>query len=105
MDCDVGTAGAQSDAIEDRFLGVFRPDALNPSCPPVWLEEAVPLFGIGVILNLPSAPLMYMPCPVTGSSPTVACLRSSMKVHNPILRSWAIPLTPTVCDVDWGAQD
>lgn len=84
----MGAAGAQSNAVEDRFLGVFRPDGLYASCVPVRLEEeAAPPFGIGVMLNLPSAPLMYMPCPVIGSSPTVACLRSSIKVHNPCLRS------------------
>lgn len=84
----MGAAGAQSNAVEDRFLGVFRPDALNESCPPVRLGEvAMPPLGIGLMLNLPSAPRMYMACPVMGSSPTVACLRSSIKVHNPCLRS------------------
>ena len=84
----MGAAGAQSNAVEDRFLGRFRPDALNASCPTVGMGEvAVPPLGIGLMLSLPSAPLMYMPCPVMGSSPTVACLRSSIKVHNPCLRS------------------
>lgn len=50
-----------------------------------------------VDLMFPSMPRRYVPWPVMGSSPTVACRRSSMKVHSPVFRSSAICLTPLVC--------
>jgi len=86
----VSSAGSDPGVVDSSNAAAARgrelvPDARIVSWSPAWLQGLV--LTASVDLNDPSFPLRYVPCPVIGSSPTVACLRSSMNVHRPCLKS------------------